>query len=139
MLIQSLSFLGGMVSAGQFLINAELMQQKSKAIQHGELSYIWALFNIWGKTPRWLSWLLPPGICLPLIVTLFFVAMASDYAFFVANTSRWENSTEPLWGSHNICPLLMQFQVSEITRLGLSTISQAEAWGDPKRPLLGMA
>ena len=60
--------------------------------------------------------------------------MANDYAYFMGDASRWEDATEAIWGSHNICPLLTQFQVLQITWLGLSTISQAEAWGDPKRP-----
>ena len=43
------------------------------------------------------------------------------------------------WGFLDICPLLTQFQVVEITRVALSTISHAEAWGDPKRPKSDMA
>ena len=65
--------------------------------------------------------------------------MANDYAYFVGDASRWEDATKAIWGSNNICPLLTQFQVSEITWLGLSAISQAEAWGDAKRPRFGMA
>ena len=38
------------------------------------------------------------------------------------------------WGSLDSCPLLTQFQMMEITQADLSTISCAEAWGDPKRP-----
>ena len=33
----------------------------------------------------------------------------------------------------------MQFHISGITRVGLSTISQAGGWGSPKRQLLDMA
>ena len=43
------------------------------------------------------------------------------------------------WWSHDICSLLTQFKVMEITQLGISTISQAEAWGDPTKPRFGMA
>ena len=43
------------------------------------------------------------------------------------------------WGSLDICPPLTQFQVVEITRVGLSAISHAKVWGDPKRPKSDMA
>ena len=33
----------------------------------------------------------------------------------------------------------MHFKVMEITRSGISVISQAEAWEDPKKPRFGMA
>ena len=65
--------------------------------------------------------------------------MANNYAYFTGDASRWDDATEAIWGSHNFCPLLTQFQVSKITSLGLSTISWAEAWGDPKRPRFGIA
>ena len=57
-----------------------------------------------------------------------------DYASFASNTSKWEQVNMATWGSLDIFPLLTQFQVVEITRVGLSAISRAEAWGDPKRP-----
>ena len=44
-----------------------------------------------------------------------------------------------MWGSLDICPTLTQFQVVEITRVGLSAISPTKAWGDPKRPKSDMA
>ena len=65
--------------------------------------------------------------------------MANDYAYFMGDASRWEDATEAIWGSHNICPLLTQFQVLEITQSGLSTISWAEVLGYPKKPRFGMA
>ena len=40
----------------------------------------------------------------------------------------------------DICSLLMQFEVMEITQLRyIHAISQAEVWGDPKKPRFGMA
>ena len=67
--------------------------------------------------------------------------MASDYdyTYFACDISRWDGTTEAIWGLHDICPSLMQFQVLGITRVGLSIISQAGGWGNPKMPLYGMA
>ena len=62
-----------------------------------------------------------------------------DYAYFAKDANRWDSVTEAIWGSHDICPFLMQFHVLGITRANLSTISQAGGWGSPKRQLLGMA
>ena len=57
-----------------------------------------------------------------------------DCAYFASDANKWEQVSMATWGSHNICPLLTQFQVMEITWLGLSAISHVEAWGDPKKP-----
>ena len=61
------------------------------------------------------------------------------YASFASDTSKWEQANMATWGSLDICPPLTQFQVVEISRVGLSAISCAEAWGDPKRPKSDMA
>ena len=63
----------------------------------------------------------------------------NDYTCFPKDARRWEQTTEATWKSHNICPLLTQFEVMEITQSGISIISQAEVWGDPKKPRFGMA
>ena len=63
----------------------------------------------------------------------------NDYSHFAKDANRWEQTTEATWGSHNICPLLSQFYVMAISWLHLLAISQAKAWGDPKKPKLGMA
>ena len=63
----------------------------------------------------------------------------NDCTYFSKDASRWEQITMAMWGSHNICPLLMQFEVMQITWLGISAISLAEAWGDPKKPRCCMA
>ena len=62
-----------------------------------------------------------------------------DYTSFASSTSKWEQANMATWGSLDIYPLLTQFQVVEITRAGISVISHAEAWGDPKRPKSEMA
>ena len=61
------------------------------------------------------------------------------YTYFAKDASRWEQTNEAVWGSHNVCPLFIQFKVMEITWSGISAISQAEAWGDPRKPRFGMA
>ena len=70
-----------------------------------------------------------------------FVAMTNNYnyAYLAKDANRWDSVTEAIWGSHDICPFLMQFHISGITRAGLSAISQAGGWGNPKRQLLVMA
>ena len=70
-----------------------------------------------------------------------FVAMTSDYnyAYFAQDANRWDSATEAFWGSHDICPSLMQFHISRITRVDLSTISQAGRWGNPKKQSQGMS
>ena len=44
-----------------------------------------------------------------------------------------------MWGSHDICPLLTQFNATVITQSSLLAISWAKAWGDPKKPKFSMA
>ena len=61
------------------------------------------------------------------------------YAYFTSNAIKWEQVSMARWGSHDICHLLSQFQVMEITQLGLSAISHAEEWENPKRPMSNMA
>ena len=63
----------------------------------------------------------------------------NDYSHFAEDANRWEQTTEAMWGLHNICPLLSQFYVMVISQSCLSAISQAKALGDPKKPKLSMA
>ena len=81
----------------------------------------------------------PPGICLLFPLFSLLQQTMDDYGSFASNTSKWEQANMATWGSLDICPLLTQFQVEEITREGLSAISHAKAWGDPKRPTSDMA
>ena len=62
-----------------------------------------------------------------------------NYAYFTQDANRWDSATEAFWGLHDICPFLMQFHVSGITRADLSAISQAGGWGNPKKQSQGMA
>ena len=82
----------------------------------------------------------PPGICLlfPLFSLLQQTTM-NDYMSLASNTSKLEQANMATWGSHDTCPLLTQFQVVDITRAGLSAISHAKVWGDPKKPKSDMA
>ena len=62
-----------------------------------------------------------------------------NYAYFAHDANRWDSTTEAFWGLHDICPSLMQFCISGITRADLSPISQAGGWGNPKKQSQGMA
>ena len=66
-----------------------------------------------------------------------FVAMTSNYnyAYFTQDANRWDSMTEAFRKLHNICPSLMRFHISGITRADLSTISQASGWGNPKKAI----
>ena len=63
----------------------------------------------------------------------------NDYSHVAEDANRWEQTAEATWGLHDICPLLLQFYVMAISQWHLLAISQAKAWGDPKKPKLGMA
>ena len=63
----------------------------------------------------------------------------NDYSHFAEDANRWEQTTEAMLGSHDICPLLSQFYEMAISQSCLLAISQAELWGDPKKPKLGTA
>ena len=62
-----------------------------------------------------------------------------NYAYFTKDANRWDSTTEDFWGLNDICPSLMQFHVSGITRADLSAISQAGRWENPKKQSQGMA
>ena len=81
----------------------------------------------------------PPGICLLFPLFSLLQQTMDDYVSFASDTSKWEQVNMATWGSLDICPLLTQFQVVEITRVGLSAISHTKAWGDPKRTKSDMA
>ena len=63
----------------------------------------------------------------------------NNYSHLAEDANRWEQTTEAMWGSHDICPLLSQFYVMAISQLCLSAMSWAKAWGDPKKPKLSIA
>ena len=62
-----------------------------------------------------------------------------DYAHFSRDPSLWEKLMQMLWGSHDICPSLSQFQVRDVTWSELSALSHAGAWGDTEKPQHDMA
>ena len=43
-------------------------------------------------------------------------------------------SPQVVWGSHDLCPFLLQFQVRKLTQWELSALSQAGAWGHIEKP-----
>ena len=44
-----------------------------------------------------------------------------------------------LWGSHDICPSLSQFQMRDVTWSELLALSHTGAWGDAEKPQHDMA
>ena len=52
---------------------------------------------------------------------------------FPRNLGCWDKSYQSLLGDHNICPLLEQFQVANITQLGLTSLTHLKAWGNPEK------
>ena len=67
--------------------------------------------------------------------------MTSDYnyAYFAQDANRWDSAAEAFLGLHDICPSLMWFHMSGITRVDLSAMSQAGGWRSPKKQSQGMA
>ena len=57
----------------------------------------------------------------------------SNYDFFSKSPSQWEEAFQLLWGHHDICPLLNQFNITSITQLELSSFTSLKAWGDPEK------
>ena len=62
-----------------------------------------------------------------------------DYAFFSKDPSWWDDSYQSLWGCHDICPILEQFHVTQVTQMELSSLTDLLAWVDPKRFYSDMA
>ena len=62
-----------------------------------------------------------------------------NYASFAQDAKRWDSMNEAFWGLHDICPSLMWFHISGITRADLSAISQTGGWGNPKKQSHSMA
>ena len=40
-----------------------------------------------------------------------------DYTFFSKDTSWWNEAYQSLWGCHDICPILEQFHVVQVTQI----------------------
>ena len=62
-----------------------------------------------------------------------------DYAHFSRDPGLWEESTQMLWGSHDICLSLSWFQVRDVTQSELLALSHAWVWGDKEKPQCDMA
>ena len=59
--------------------------------------------------------------------------MMCNYTFFSKEPSQWDESYQSLWGCHDICPLLKQFHITQMTQIGLSSLTRLQAWGDFER------
>ena len=55
-----------------------------------------------------------------------------DYKFFSKDPNQWDKNYQSLWGCHSICPLLEQFQVTQVTQSELSSFTGSGAWGNTK-------
>ena len=62
-----------------------------------------------------------------------------DYMHFSRDPSPWEESTQMLWGSHDICPSLSWFKVRDVTQWELLAFSSAGVWEDAEKPQCNMA
>ena len=56
-----------------------------------------------------------------------------DYAFFSKGPSQWDEAYQSLWGCHDICPILEQLHITQVTQPELSSLTHLLAWGGPKR------
>ena len=57
----------------------------------------------------------------------------SDYTFFSKDPGHWGESYQSLWGCHNICPLLQQFHIAQVTQSDLTSLTHLKAWDDDER------
>ena len=57
----------------------------------------------------------------------------SDYTFFLKDPSHWGKSFLSLWGCHDICPLVQQFHIAQVTQSELTSLTHLRVWGDDKR------
>ena len=46
-----------------------------------------------------------------------------DYTFFSKDPTQWDEAYQSLWGCHNICPILEQFHVTQVTQPELSSLT----------------
>ena len=57
----------------------------------------------------------------------------SDYTFFSKDPGHWGKSYQSLWGCHDICLLLQQFHIAQVTQSELSSLTCLKAWCDAER------
>ena len=55
----------------------------------------------------------------------------SDYTFFSKDPGCWGKSYQSLWGCQDICPLLQQFHIFQVTQSELTSLTHLK--GDTKR------
>ena len=59
--------------------------------------------------------------------------MMSNYTLFSKGSGHWGKSYQSLWGHHDICPLLQQFNIAQVIQSELTSLTHLKAWGDAKR------
>ena len=59
--------------------------------------------------------------------------MMCDYAFFSKDPSQWDEAYQSLWGCHDICSIVEQFHIAQVTQPELSSLTHLLVRGDPKR------
>ena len=57
----------------------------------------------------------------------------SDYTFFSKDLGCWGKSYQSLWGCHDMCLLLEEFHIAQLTQLELSSFTHLKTWGDPTK------
>ena len=58
--------------------------------------------------------------------------MMSDYTFFSKDLGHWGELFQSLSGCHDICPLLQQFLITQVTQSELTFLTYLRMWGDAK-------
>ena len=53
--------------------------------------------------------------------------------FLLQRPIQWDESYQTLWGCYNICPLLKQFHIAQVTQPELSSLTHLWVWGDSER------
>ena len=61
-----------------------------------------------------------------------------NYMHFSQDASQWEQLTQVVWGSHDICPSLSSFQARDVTQSELLALSHAGTWGNIEKPKYNM-
>ena len=59
--------------------------------------------------------------------------MMCNYTFFSKDPSQWDEAYQSLWGCHDICSILEQFHIAQVTQPEFSSLTHLLVWGDPKR------
>ena len=57
----------------------------------------------------------------------------SDYTFFSKDPGCWGESYQSLWGCQDICLLLQQFHIAQVTQSDLTSLTHLKALGDDEQ------